>query len=137
MVLYEIALPILPIEPLSVFLKSAEEFEQGSPLGIRQAANPFGQLVRQFVQGPRSLGRRVGGTLRSGGGFTVSGHQPLRIDVEGMGVKSRSNRRECSLTVFVGGIVRPAESLGNLIGTTIARAPARLLKTCCDCVGAL
>jgi hypothetical protein len=31
---------------LSTLLQSTEEFEQGGPLGIRQAANPFSQLVR-------------------------------------------------------------------------------------------
>ena len=37
MILYEIALPIFQIEPLSVFLQSTEEFEQSGPLGVRQS----------------------------------------------------------------------------------------------------
>ena len=109
------------LQIVSALLKGTEELEQGGPLGVRQAANPFSQLVR----GPRGLGGRASCALQSGGGFTVPGHQPLRIDVEGMGIESRSNRRKCSLAAFVGGIVRPAKSLGNLVGTAIASALAR------------
>ena len=63
MALYEIALPILQIELLSVFLESAEEFEQGSSLGIRQAANSFSQ----FVSGRRGLRGRANSAVQSGG----------------------------------------------------------------------
>jgi hypothetical protein len=46
MILYEIAPPIFQTEPLSVFLQSTEEVEQGGPLGVRQSTNPFSQFVR-------------------------------------------------------------------------------------------
>lgn len=48
--------------------------------------------------------------------------------MEGMGIEFRSNRRKRSLTAFVGGIVRPAKSSGNLVGSAIASAFTRSLK---------
>jgi hypothetical protein len=46
-----------------------------------------------------------------------------------MGIEFRSNRRKRSLTAFVGGIVRPAKGSGNLVGSAIASALTRSLKT--------
>jgi uncharacterized membrane protein len=49
--------------------------------------------------------------------------------VEGVGVEPRSNRRKRSFAAFVGGIVRPAKGSGNLVGSAIASALTRSLKT--------
>ena len=115
MVPYEIALPILQIEPLSVFLQSTEEFEQGGLLGGCEAVNPACQFVR------RRSGHEGGVTcaVQTGGCFLVSGQKPLQINVEGVGVEPRSNRRKCSFAIFVGGIIRPAKGSRNLVGAVI------------------